>query len=179
LIDGAKAELVRSIFADWGRGQVKTVRPTTRTTPWPSTIRRVTGYCLAMSQEDVQVVRDAISAFEHGGVEAALEYFDPSLQWFAPPEWPEERLYQGYDGLRRVARVWTGSFDEFRLDMDRAIDAGDHVIALLCQRGRIKGSDSQIEHRVGWDCELLNRKIARVHPYFSWAEALEAVGLSE
>ena len=132
-----------------------------------------------MSQQNVEIVRDAISAFERAGVEAALEYFDPRLEWFGPPEWPDERLYEGYDGLRRVVALWNESFDEFRLALDRAIDAGDHVIALLYQRVRIKGSNSEIEHRVGWDCEVLNGRIARVHPYFSWAEALKAVGLAE
>jgi ketosteroid isomerase-like protein len=130
-----------------------------------------------MSHENAEIVAHAISAFERAGVEGALEYFDPSVEWFGPPEWPEDRVYEGYDGLKTLAAVWIESFDEFRLDLERAIDAGDHVIALLYQRGRIKGSSSQIEHKVGWDCEVLNGRIARVHPCFSWGEALQTAGL--
>jgi ketosteroid isomerase-like protein len=132
-----------------------------------------------VSKENVEVVCDAIAEFNRAGIEGALDYFDRSVQWFAPPEWLEDRLYEGHEGLRRVASVWTENFDEFRLDLETAIDAGDHVVALIHQRVRIKGSDSGIEHRVAWDCEVRNGKIESVHTYFSWEEALEAVGLAE
>jgi ketosteroid isomerase-like protein len=65
------------------------------------------------------------------------------------------------------------------LDLERVIDADDHVIALLYQRGRIKGSSSHIEQPISWDCEVRSGKIAWVYGYFSRAEALKAVGLEE
>jgi ketosteroid isomerase-like protein len=130
-----------------------------------------------VSQENVEVVCKAIAEFDRAGIEAALVYFDPSVEWFGPPEWPEDRLYEGYDGLRKIVTVWTEGFDEFRLDVERAIDAGDHVVALLHQRGRIKGSNSQIEHRIGWDCEVRQGRVTRVRGYFSWEEAMTAAGL--
>jgi ketosteroid isomerase-like protein len=131
-----------------------------------------------MSQADVEVVCNAIAAFELAGVEGALRYFDPTIEWVAPPEWPEDRLYEGYDGLRTVASVWTENFEEFGLGLETAVEVGDHVLALIIQRGRIKGSSHELEHRVAWDCEVRNGTVARVHPYFSWEEGLEAVGLA-
>jgi ketosteroid isomerase-like protein len=132
-----------------------------------------------MSPGNVEVVCDAVAAFETAGVEGALEYFDPTIEWFAPPEWPEDRLYEGYDGLRTVASVWPENFDEFRLGLETAVEAGDHVLALIIQGVRIKGSSHRLEHRVAWNCEVRNGRIARVHPYFSWEEGLESVGLAE
>ena len=132
-----------------------------------------------MSQENVQVVRDAIAAFNRGGVEAALEYVDPTIEWIGPPDWLEQRIYSGHDGIRRLASVWTENFDDFRLDLEKAIDAGDHVVALGCQRARIKGSDDRIEQPVGYDWEVRDGKGTRVQVYFSWEEALEAAGLKE
>jgi ketosteroid isomerase-like protein len=131
------------------------------------------------SQEDVEVVRNAIAAFELTGVDGALEYFDPAIEWFAPPEWPDDRLYVGQDGLRTVASLWTENFEEFRLALETAVEAGDHVLALIIQRGRIRGSSRELEHRVAWDCQVRNGRVARVHPYFSWEEGLEAVGLAQ
>jgi hypothetical protein len=64
-----------------------------------------------MSEEDAKVLRDAIAAFNRGGVEQALGYFDPSVEWIGPPEWLEERLYEGHDGIRKVAALWTESVD--------------------------------------------------------------------
>lgn len=129
-----------------------------------------------MSAENVEIVRDAVAEFNRVGVEGALDYFDPSIEWLSPPEWPEDPRYHGYDGLRKVAKVWTESFDEFRLDLDRAIDVGNQVIALLYQRGRIKGSSSPIELQIAWDCDVFEGKIGYVRGYFSWEEAMAAVG---
>ena len=96
-----------------------------------------------------------------------------------PPDWLEQRIYSGHDGIRRLASVWTENFDDFRLDLEKAIDAGDHVVALGCQRARIKGSDDRIEQPVGYDWEVRDGKGTRVQVYFSWEEALEAAGLKE
>lgn len=46
-----------------------------------------------MSHEDVEVVRRTIEAFNGDGLDAALEYLDPEVEWLAPPEWLEERLF--------------------------------------------------------------------------------------
>src|ERR1700694_768061 len=103
-----------------------------------------------MSTENVEAVRRTLETFGREGVEAALQYFDPEVEWFGPPEWPEEHLYRGHDGIRKVASNWEESFEEFRLDLEELIDAGDEVVALLCQRGRIKGSAALIEQQVGY-----------------------------
>jgi len=130
-----------------------------------------------MSQESVEVVRNTIEAFNREGVEAALAYLDAELEWIAPPEWLEERLYKGHDGIRRLATFWDENFDEYRLDVEEAIDCGDHVVTLVTQRGRIKRSGDPIEQRVGFDWEVRHGKGVRVHVYFSWKDALEAVRL--
>ena len=88
-------------------------------------------------------------------------------------------MYEGQDGLRAAASGWTENFDEFRLDLETAIDAGDHVVALIYQRVRIKESSARMEHQVAWDGEVRDGKITRVQAYFCWREALEAVGLKE
>jgi ketosteroid isomerase-like protein len=133
-----------------------------------------------VSQEEVSVVCEAIAAFNSGGgVEAALQYLDPNIEWIGPPEWLEDRVYEGHDGMRKLASLWTEQFDEYRLDLDRTIDAGDHVLALLHQRGRIKGSADEIEQPIGYDCEVRNGKWARVHIYFSWEDAFRTLELDQ
>jgi ketosteroid isomerase-like protein len=80
------------------------------------------------------------------------------------------------EGLRRCG---PRNFDELRLDLETTLDAGEHVVALIHQRVHIRGSGSQLEHRVAWYLEVRNGKITRVHTYFSWEEALKAAGLDE
>jgi ketosteroid isomerase-like protein len=131
----------------------------------------------AMSQ-NVDIVRATIDAFNREGVEAALVYFDPEVEWVGPPEWLEKHLYKGHDGIREIAGVWGENFDEYNLDMEKVIDAGDnHVVALVLQRGLIKGGGGPIEGRIGYDWEVRDGKGVRVQVYFSWEEALQAAGV--
>jgi ketosteroid isomerase-like protein len=132
-----------------------------------------------MSQKNVEVVRRTLDAFNRQGVEAALAYFDPEIEWRGPPEWLEAGVYKGHDGIREIASIWTQNFDEFRLDLDKAIDAGDRVVALVYQRGRIKRSGDLIEQQIGYDWEVRAGKGVRVQVYFSWEQVLEAAGLAE
>jgi ketosteroid isomerase-like protein len=136
-------------------------------------------YCVAMSRENVELMCRTIDAFNREGVEAALVYMDPAIEWVGPPEWLEASLYKGHDGIRKIASLWDENFDEYRLDLERALDAGDHVVALVIQRGRIKGSGDQIHQRIGFDWEVRGGKGVRVRVYFSWGEALAVVGLRE
>jgi len=132
-----------------------------------------------MSRENVEIVRKVFDTFNREGLEAALTYFDPEVQSLGPPEWLEEHLYKGHDGMRKIASVWAENFDEYRLDVERLIDVGDEVVVLLYQRGRIKGRTDTIEQPIGYEWQLRNGKAVRVQVHFSWEAALEAVGLSE
>src|SRR3954449_6963162 len=130
-----------------------------------------------MSEENVEVMRQIVEAFNRGGVEAALPRFDDDVEWAGPDEWLDDHLYQGHDGLRKLASQWTDSFDEYRLDPDRFIDAGDSVVILLFARGRIKGSEVPIAQENSWVCRVENGKATHVQVYFSWHEGLERAGL--
>jgi ketosteroid isomerase-like protein len=132
-----------------------------------------------MSQENVEIVRRIIDTFNRDGIEAALTDFDPEIEWLGPPEWLEESLYKGHDGMRKIASSWGENFEEYRLDIDRLIDLGDEVLVLLTQRGRVKGSVDTIEQPLGYEWRVVNGKTTRVQVHFSWEAALEAVGLSE
>jgi ketosteroid isomerase-like protein len=132
-----------------------------------------------MSQENVEIVRSAIEAFNRDGVEAALAYLDTEVEWLGPPEWLEDRLYKGHEGIRSLALQWTENFDEYRLDAEQVIDAGDEVVALIFARGRIKGSAVPIEQMVSYLWQVRNGKGVRVQVYFSWDQGLEAAGLGE
>jgi ketosteroid isomerase-like protein len=132
-----------------------------------------------MSEERAAPLISAIKAFNEGGVEPALEFFDPKLEWIAPPDWLEDRLYEGHDGLRRLSEYWTQLFDDYRLEPERSLNVGeDEVVLLLHQRGQIKGSGDPIDAEIGWFAQIRYGLVTRVNIYFSWEEALEAAGLS-
>ena len=128
------------------------------------------------TSQDVEIVRAALEGFNDGGVEAVIAYLDPEVEWLAPPEWLEEPVYYGHDGVRKVASIWRESFDEYRLDLEEVIDAGDHVVALVTRRGCIKRSGDPIEQRIGYDWTVRGGVGVRVQAHFSWEDALAAAG---
>ena len=122
--------------------------------------------------DNVQLLQEVFNAFNRGGVEAALPYFAEDVEWHAPPEWLEQSVYLGHDGLRRLAGDWGANFDEYRLDLESATDVGGgRLLVLIYQRGSIKGEGREVEQQIGYDWQLRDGKTARVKVYFSWAAA--------
>jgi ketosteroid isomerase-like protein len=133
-----------------------------------------------MPEETAAPMLNAIDAFNEAGVEASLAYLDPDIEWWAPPEWLEDRLYKGHDGIRRLGAYWTQLFDEYQLRVERVMDAGqDRVVILLYQLGRISGSSDRIEASIGYVAEARDGLVTRVDIYFSWEATMEAAGVSE
>jgi len=131
-----------------------------------------------MSTENVEIVRRSVEAFNRGD-EGWVGFFDAEVEFLTPPEFPDDSVYLGHDGIRRGAALWIQSFTEYEWHIDRLIGAPDRVVGLYHHRGRIKDSGAWIERPVGAVYFLHEGKIVRVLSYFSWAEAFEAAALSE
>ena len=131
-----------------------------------------------MSQENVRLVKEASEVMGRDGLEATLGYFHPDVEWIVP-EWLEGEAFQGHDGVRRAFALMDEVFDHYRLDLKEVIDCpGDRVVALLYQRGVIKGTDSEIEQQLAYDVEIRDGLATRILVYTRWDEpALKAVGL--
>jgi ketosteroid isomerase-like protein len=135
-----------------------------------------------MSQENVEAIRQMNDVFNERPDDASawLRHYHPDAEFVTPPEWPEERVYRGHDGIARLARAWTRSLEDYHWDTKDLIDAGDDtVVGLFLHRGRLSGGVKWIEREVGAVWHLRDGKVARAESFFSWREALDAAGLSE
>jgi len=133
-----------------------------------------------MSQENVETSSNAIAALNRDGVEGFLAYCDPDVEWITPPNWLEDRVFIGHSGVRRAIALFDEQLDDFRVEMERVVDVDDDwVVVLLYQRGRIKGSSHTLEQPLGVATEFRDGRATRFQVYFSWHEALTAVGLEE
>ena len=130
-----------------------------------------------MSKENVEIVRRMNAAFNRGD-EGWVGFYDPQVEFRTPPEWPEDSVYTGHDGVRHAAGLWAESFSEYEWTIDRLVDARDYVIALHHHRGRIGDSGAWVERPLGAVYFFRDGKIVRVLSFFSWAEALDAAGLT-
>ena len=133
-----------------------------------------------MSQENVELVRDAFQTFSAEGINAALSFFSADFVWYPTDRWLEGDAYRGHDGMRRLAAAFSENFDAFRYEVRGIRDAQDRVVALVDMIGRIKPSGAEVSQRLGFVVSGFREGMFReVRAFPSWHEALEAVGLRE
>ena len=133
-----------------------------------------------MSQENVEVIRRTLEAFRAGGIDAALEFIAEDTVWYPFPAWVEDSEYRGREGVHKVVGIWTDSFDNFAVEVHGLRDAGDKVVALTVNTGKIKGTGVPIRQPVGTVyADFRGGTSHQAHFFESWNEALEAAGLSE
>jgi ketosteroid isomerase-like protein len=125
--------------------------------------------------DQLDQIRQLFPAFNEHGLEAALPLFDENVTWMAPPEWMDQPVYCGHQGLRELYDIWDCNFDDFGLDLEDIQAIGDRIVALMFLRGRIKGSDQRIDQRASWVMDFgPDGRVTHLRAYFSWEEALEA-----
>ncbi len=138
-----------------------------------------------MSQENVEAVRGLFAAFQGvdvGNVERRLdevrEFFDPEVEWVAAPHsLLASEEYRGYDGVRRFWTQFLSAWDEYGVQVDELIDAGDQVVAVMRLSGRT--NELEVDEARSSLLTLRDGKIVRIEPFASKDGALEAAGLAE
>jgi ketosteroid isomerase-like protein len=131
-----------------------------------------------MSQENVEIVRAAIDAWNRGDWDAVLEDATPSFVFdFSRAMGPEGGVYR-LDQMGEFFRQLTEAWESLRLQADETITAGEQVVTpnTLHARGR---DGIELAAHSAWVWTIRDGKVAHVCFYQGRKEALEAVGLSE
>jgi ketosteroid isomerase-like protein len=133
-----------------------------------------------MSQENVEIVRNAFHTFGAEGIDAALRFYSPDVVWYPIDRWLDGSAYSGHDGVRRLAEAFSENFDDFRYDVHDIRDAQDRVVALVDMTGRIKHSESEVSQRRAFVISgFADGRFSEVRSFPSWSEALKDAGLAE
>jgi ketosteroid isomerase-like protein len=133
-----------------------------------------------MSEENLEIVRRYLAAYDSGGLDASAEFWHPDIEWRAVEGYIDDvGVIRGPDGMRQYYRQWEEMFDAGRTEIEELIEAGDYVVALLRGVGRMKESDAEIDIRYAVVISVRDGKIAGGREYSTRQEALEAAGLSE
>jgi ketosteroid isomerase-like protein len=132
-----------------------------------------------MSQENVEVVRKVIDAFNRGDLDAWLGFLSPEVVWESLPLPGFRDVYRGRTEAREWRELLLEVFD-FHLEIDEITALGDdRVLMAASGRGRGRGSGIPVE-RTSWEITwLADGLIARRQVFWTRDEALEAAGLSE
>jgi ketosteroid isomerase-like protein len=124
--------------------------------------------------------RSSEKGLERGDFVAGFdaELLSEDLEWVADPG-VGLGTYRGREGFIEFMRAWTGEFENWSVELDQVVDAGDdRVVAIYRQTAIGKGSGVPVMDQ-GSINELQGGRVIRIRPYPSPADALEAAGLSE
>ena len=131
-----------------------------------------------MSHENVDVVRAAYEAWNVRDMDAFRELHDPDTIIVRGLQgWPEAGPFVGREAVMRLFEGLRETWDEETMELISLIDAGDRVVARQVWHGVGRGPDLNMDQTVVFT--LRNGKIFLYEYFWQYAEALEALGLSE
>jgi SnoaL-like domain len=108
-------------------------------------------------------------------IAAAGEVLDPELEsaafWLGGG-----RSYRGIEGFRRMWLDWLEPWETYHAQVEAMFDEDDRVIVLIRDRGRHRGSSSEVELRAGSVWTVRGGRITRVELFANREELFEASG---
>src|SRR5262249_7455907 len=135
------------------------------------------GYCAAMSEENVEIVKEFTQRFAAGG-HVTREFFDPEIVWDTSESgMPGAGVYHGLEGGQGFWRDWLEPWEEYEIDYSECLDAGDAVVLVFRQAGTGRASGVRIEREFFGLWYLKDSKVVRFRLFESRKQALEAAGL--
>jgi ketosteroid isomerase-like protein len=134
-----------------------------------------------MSQENMEVVREVVAAWNSHDFERWLACWDAACEWVPRlrAEVEGEQTYRGQEGLGRYWKEDDSVWDRFLMDFRDVRAIGDQVIAIGTGIASGRESGVEVTRPLAMRFHVTERKIVRGESYLDVSEALEAVGLSE
>jgi ketosteroid isomerase-like protein len=133
-----------------------------------------------MSEENVDVLHQAIDAFNRRDLDAFLALCDPDVEfisYLAQVEGGDP--YRGHDGVRDWWERLLAVYPDFRAEIEEARDLGDRTIARARVHGRGVESDAPMDQTMWQLAEYCHGKTIGWRFFTGEADALEAAGLRE
>ena len=133
-----------------------------------------------MSQENVEIVRQFIDLGSAGKPDDWAPLCHDDLVVVSPDNWPDGGVHRGLDAWKRQAERVRDAWATIRLQVDEALAVGtDRVLARVSFLAQGADAGLSFDTPVYLACIVQEGLITRCEWFWTYAEALEAVGLSE
>jgi ketosteroid isomerase-like protein len=135
-----------------------------------------------MSEENVELAREAIDALNRGDLDAWLAFLSPDVVWEALPGVPGiGELYRGRAEVRGwIEELWEVAEGVVHTEIEQITDLGeDRVFLALVLTARGRGSGVPFEMPTWSVIRYREGLVTRRQVFWTRDDALEAAGLSE
>src|SRR4051794_34027650 len=123
-----------------------------------------------MSQENVEIVRRLVGAWNGGSIDTLLGLFDPDCEVTFSPEVPEPGPFHGHAELRRWAEGFMTAWESHHAEIVETHDAGDAIVVSLHLTGLGGGSGVEMEETDAHLFAVRNGKIVRWQNFLDYSE---------
>src|SRR6478752_2362496 len=132
-----------------------------------------------MSQENVEVAKRTLVAFNDRDIEALTALTTEDFEWFPSMNAIEGESFFGRDGIRAYFDRLDGAWERFHIVAVEWRDQADMVLLLGRVEGRGKTSGATVDSPLGIAFNLREGMISRSRAYLDHDDALKAVGSEE
>ena len=132
-----------------------------------------------MSQENVEIARAAIEAFNRRDGEAFDALLASDAEIVPVRAAVEGTVYRGPDAASQYCAAVDGTWENLAWHIDGTRHGDGWVLVEGRIQGRSRGTGAAIDARAGWVARLRDGQIKSFRTYADRTEALEAVGLRE
>jgi ketosteroid isomerase-like protein len=139
----------------------------------------LTGYSATVSEKSIEIVRQAIEAWNRQDYDAVLKLVSPQAELDASGRVLNPDTYVGAEGFVRFRDEIAEAWERFQLEIEQLFDAEAQVVVFVRSIGTGRGSGVEVDFRSAWLVEVSGGKITRGRLYRDRSEALEAAGLSD
>ena len=130
-----------------------------------------------MSQDNVEIVRRFVDAFQAGRRDDVVASLDDNVVWIMPPI--DAGVSHGVEATERAVVTWLSAWEDYSMEVVELVEAGERVLGVFRQRGRAKAGGPEVDLTSACAFSLRASKIVRMEVFGTKQQALEAVGLSE
>ena len=130
-----------------------------------------------MSQDNVEVATQAITAFNARDIDAFAFLTTPDFEWSPSMVAIEGETFRGREGIDRYFRSLDNAWEQFHVHRNRFRDAEGIVVMLGRLEARGVGSGVPVDSPLGMVFDVRGEMISRIRGFLDHAEALEAAGL--
>lgn len=132
-----------------------------------------------MSQQNVEIVKRLIDAFNRRDVDGFAEITTPDFEWITSMAAVEGEVFSGREGIDTYFGRMREAWDEFLALADDYRDLGDRVLFEGRLQARGLGSGVPVTTQLDILYDLRGGKISKMHSFLDHGEALRAAGLEE